>query len=58
MWLALAAGAALAAFAVAYYLQRDPTYRLDRLLRRCEARLHNLESSLAEIESTLAPSPS
>ncbi len=58
MWLVLAAGAALAAFAVAYYLQRNPSYRLDHLLRRCETRIHNLESSLAELESTLAPSRS
>lgn len=55
VWLGLAAGAALGALAVAYLIhQRNPAHRMDRILRRCEDRIHNIQSSLAELESSLA----
>ena len=54
-WIALAAAAAFGAFAVVYFLQRNPTYRLDRLLRQCEERIGDIEGSLAQLESTLSP---
>jgi len=57
MWIGMAAGVALGGLVVAYLLhQRKPTHRLDRLLRRCEERIGNIESSLVELESTLSPS--
>lgn len=57
MWVALTIGAAVGAFGLVYLLlRRNPTHRLDRLLRRCEDRIHNIEGSLAELESTLSPS--
>lgn len=56
LWLAVAAGAVLGAVGIAYlFWERNPTYRLDRLLRRCEDRIHNIEDSLTELESSLVP---
>lgn len=56
LWVALAAGAALGAIGVAYlFWERNPSHRLDRLLRRCEDRIHNIEDSLADLESSLSP---
>ena len=59
IWLAAVGGAALAAVGLVYVLRaRDPGYRMDRLLRRCEARIDDVETSLAQIEQSLADSPS
>ena len=55
IWLAVAVGAALGAVGVVYlFRHRDPAFRMDRLLRRCEDRIHNIESYLAQLESTLS----
>jgi hypothetical protein len=59
IWLAAVGGAALAAVGLVYVLRaRDPGYRMDRLLRRCEARIDGVEVSLAQLEQSLADSPS
>ncbi|MCJ7823034.1 MAG: hypothetical protein MUQ26_08180 [Armatimonadetes bacterium] len=59
IWLAAVGGAALAAVGIVYALRvRDPGYRMDRLLRRCEARIDGVEVSLAQLEQSLADSPS
>ena len=59
IWLAAVGGAALAAVGIVYVLRaRDPGYRMDRLLRRCEARIDDVEVSLAQLEQSIADSPS
>jgi hypothetical protein len=57
LWIAALAGAAAAAVAIAYVVRgRDPGYRLDRLLRRCEARMGTVEESLEKLEQSLSNS--
>lgn len=59
IWLAAVGAAALAAVGLAYVLRaRDPGYRMDRLLRRCEGRIDDVEVSLAQLEQSLADSRS
>jgi len=59
IWVAAVAGAAAAAVGIAYFLRlRDPARRMDRLLHRCEARIEDVESSLARLESSFSDSPS
>ncbi len=54
LWLALVLGVAGGVAGVIYLLRHnDASHRMDRLLRRCEGRIHNIESSLAELESSL-----
>ena len=56
-WLWIAALAGAAAVAIAYLVRsRDPGYRLDRLLRRCEARVGDVEESLEKLEQSLSNS--
>jgi|GEM_PF-1943858 len=53
-WAGIAAGVAFGVAAVIYIVrQTDPPHRMDRILRRCESRIDNIESSLADLESTL-----
>ncbi len=55
VWIAAVAGAAVAAAGLAFLLRfRDPGYRMDRLLRRCEGRIGDVETSLAELEESLS----
>jgi hypothetical protein len=57
VWVGIAAGVALGAAGVVYlFRQGDAAHRMDRLLRRCEDRIQNIQSSLADLESTLSPS--
>ncbi|UCC67719.1 MAG: hypothetical protein JSV79_11460 [Armatimonadota bacterium] len=59
IWIAAVAGAAGAVAGVFYFLRyRDPGYRMDRLLRRCEARIDDVEGSLAKLEQSISESPS
>jgi len=49
--------AAVAAAGLVYFLRcRDPGYRMDRLLRRCEARIDDVETSVAQLEQSLSDS--
>ena len=55
-WMALAAGAALGVFGALWMAHhRNPVERMNRLLRRCQDRIGNIESSLVELESSLQP---
>lgn len=55
-WMAVAAGAALGVFGALWVVhRRNPVERMNRLLRRCQDRIGNIESSLAELESSLQP---
>ncbi len=57
VWAGIAVGVALGAAGVVYlFRQGDAGHRMDRLLRRCEDRIKNIQSSLADLESTLTPS--
>ena len=57
IWIAAAVGAAVGVIGVVSLLRRrNPVRRMNRILRRCEDRIHSLETSLAEIESSLQPS--
>lgn len=57
MWVGIAAGAAAGAVAVMLILRQvDPPHRVERLLRRCEDRIHNIEGSLSDLESSLSTS--
>ena len=57
MWVGIAAGAALGIAGVAYLIRRtDAPRSMERLLRRCEERIHSIESSLAGLESSLSSS--
>jgi hypothetical protein len=52
-----AAGRAAGAAGVMFVLRQvDAPHRVERLLRRCEDRIHNIESSLSDLESSLNPS--
>ena len=54
VWIGIAAGLTLGAAATVYLLRHnDAAHRMDRLLRRCEGRIHNIESSLSDLESSL-----
>lgn len=54
VWIGIAAGLTLGAAATVYILRHnDAAHRMDRLLRRCEGRIHNIESSLTDLESSL-----
>lgn len=55
VWGAVAAGVVVGAVAVIWLMQyRKPDRRTDRLLRRCQDRLEDLEASLATL---LSPEP-
>ena len=55
-WVAVAAGAALGVLVVIYLSQqRDPSYRMDRVLRRCEERIRDIESSLLDLQIASSP---
>ncbi len=55
VWTAVAAGAVLGAVGVIWLMQyRKPDRSMDRLLRRCQDRLEDIESSLT---SLLTPEP-
>jgi hypothetical protein len=59
LWLALVLGVAGGVAGLIYLLRHtDAAHRMDRLLRRCEGRIHNIESTLAELESTLGSADS
>jgi hypothetical protein len=54
--MAVVGGAALGALGLVYILRwRDPIRSADRLLRRCERRIEDLESTVIGIESALTP---
>jgi hypothetical protein len=58
MWVGIAAGVALGVVGVAYLVnQTDAPRRMERLLRRCEDRINNIEGSLAGLESSLNSPP-
>jgi bacteriorhodopsin len=58
VWMAVGIGAALGAIAVISLLRyRNPVSRMDRILRRCEHRIHDLEAYLSDLESSLPVSP-
>lgn len=51
IWAGIAAGVALGVAGVIYLVsQNDAPRRLERLLRRCEDRIHGIENSLARLE--------
>jgi hypothetical protein len=55
VWGAVAAGVVVGAVAVIWLMQyRKPDHRADRLLRRCQDRLEDLEASLSTL---LSPEP-
>jgi hypothetical protein len=57
MWVGIAAGLAAGAAGVMFVLRQvDAPHRVERLLRRCADRIHNIESSLSDLESSLTPS--
>ena len=57
MWVGIAAGVAVGAAAVVLVLRQvDAPHRMERLLRRCEDRIHNIEGSLSDLESSLSTS--
>jgi hypothetical protein len=54
-WLAVVAGAGLVALGATYLLRRrNPIRSVDRLLRRCERRIQDLESAVIGLESALS----
>ncbi len=51
LWMAVAAGAAAATAALVWMMwQRSPTQRTERLLRRCQRRITDIEESLGRTE--------
>jgi hypothetical protein len=54
IWLGVGVGVA----AGVYYLLRhnDAAHRMDRLIRRCEDRIHGIEDSLTSLETSLGSS--
>jgi hypothetical protein len=55
IWVAAVAGAAVAVVGLVYFLRyRDPGYHMDRLLRRCEERIDDVETFLAQLEQSLS----
>lgn len=56
LWVAVAAGAALSTAAVIWLLwYGDPAHRMDRILRRCQDRIGDIEEALSEMETSLRP---
>ena len=56
-WIGIAAGVALGTAGVFYLLQRtNAPRRMEKLLRRCEDRILNIESALTGLESSLGSS--
>ncbi len=54
--IAVIGSAALGAFGLVYLLRRrNPGRTVDRLLRRCEQRIEDLESAVIGLESALSP---
>jgi hypothetical protein len=54
MWIGIAAGIAVGVTGVIYLMRHtDAPHRLEKLLKRCEDRIHNIESSLSGLESSL-----
>lgn len=59
LWVAGAAGVALGVAGVFWLVRyRDPVRRMNRLLHRCQERINSIESSLADLESSVQSSPS
>ncbi len=55
MWVGIAAGVALGAAGVIYFMHRTGASRsMEKLLRRCEDRIHGIENSLIGLESSLS----
>lgn len=56
-WVGIAAGVAIGVAGVMYLLhQTDAPHRLERLLQRCENRIHGLEDVLTGLETSLQTS--
>ena len=56
IWVGIAAGVALGVAGVAYFVHKtDAPHRMEKLLRRCEDRIHGIEDSIAGLESSLGP---
>lgn len=54
LWMAVAAGAALGTAALVWLVwYRDPARRMQRLLRRCQERITDIEESLDQLEASL-----
>ncbi len=57
VWIGIVAGLAVGVVGALYLIRHnDAAHRMDRLLRRCEDRIHNIEASLADLESSLVAS--
>jgi hypothetical protein len=57
MWIGIAVGVALGTAGVVYLMRRtDAPRHMEKLLRRCEDRIHNIESALTGLESSLSSS--
>jgi hypothetical protein len=57
-WVGIATGIALGVAGVVYLLrQTDAPHRLERLLARCENRIHGLEDTLTGLENSLNIGP-
>lgn len=55
-WVAVAAGAALSTAAAIWLLwYGDPAHRMDRILRRCQDRIGDIEEALSDLEVSLRP---
>jgi hypothetical protein len=54
----VAAGAALSTAALIWLVwYGDPAHRTDRILRRCQHRIGDIEEALSELETSLRPRP-
>lgn len=54
LWMAVAGGAALGAAALVWLVwYRDPGRRMERLLKRCQERISDIEDSLGQLEASL-----
>jgi hypothetical protein len=58
VWAAIAAGGALGIIGLIYLFYRDPGRRMNRLLLRCEDRIHHIEAALADLNESLQSTPS
>jgi len=57
LWVAAAAGLALGVAGVVWWLRyRDPVRSVERLLRRCQERITDIESSLSDLETAVGAS--
>jgi hypothetical protein len=53
LWMAVAAGAALGTAALVWLVwYGDPARRMERLLRRCQERITDIEESLGQLEAS------